>query len=79
MATPPPDPDLYEQLVVLSQDAFDAGLYDVAYHTLSAALHWANSAHDLARLEEVATVARVQRAQLAVHAPAHPIGVEAAT
>lgn len=31
--------NLYQRLFALNQEAFDAGLYDVAYHALMGALH----------------------------------------
>lgn len=68
-ATPPPD--LYERLIAISQEAAAAALYEVAYHTLVAALHCADTAGNSVRLHEVLTLAATQRTRLLTQAPDH--------
>ena len=76
--TTPPEADPYIQLLAISQEVFDAQLYEVAYHALMAALHCADSAQDEDRLIEVATVAQAQRDRLATESPHHLIAPQAA-
>src|SRR5215216_1289721 len=73
-----PGPDLYTRLLASSQDAFAAEFYEVAYHALMAALHYADSTQDAARLQEVATVAQTHQARLATESPEHLIAPRAA-
>jgi hypothetical protein len=63
--------DLYEQLVMLSQEALAAGHYEAAYHALTAAMHVADDTSDAERLREVARLARVQRDHIDRAAPGH--------
>src|SRR5215212_7539826 len=78
MDTPPLDPDLYLRLLAISDEAFAAELYEVAYHALLAALHWADTAHDVVRLQEVRARAQEQRDWVAVQAPEHRHAPQAA-
>ncbi len=54
---------MFERLMTLNREAFDAGHYNTAYHTLAAALHVAYAHQDAAGL---ATVERLAEEQLAV-------------
>jgi hypothetical protein len=53
----------FVQLMALNHEAFDAGYYSTAYHTLAAALHLAYAHQDA---EGLATVERLAGEQLAV-------------
>jgi hypothetical protein len=48
---------MFERLMMLNREAFDAGHYNTAYHALAAALHEAQEhqvAEDLCRVQQVA-------------------------
>ncbi|HUS13919.1 MAG TPA: hypothetical protein VM536_02775 [Chloroflexia bacterium] len=77
-SSPHLDPDLYRRLLVDNHDAFAAGLYEVAYHALAAALHWADTARDANRLHEIQNQAHAQRAWIVANAPTHRISPQAA-
>jgi len=62
---------LYERLLSLSQEAHRAGLHEVAYHALSAAMHAAESAGDAGAVAAVAPEARRQIDWIDGHAPSH--------
>jgi hypothetical protein len=56
-------PSLYEAFLAFNRQAFAAGYYNTAYHTLAAALQ---AAHERQDAEGVARVARLAREQGAV-------------
>jgi hypothetical protein len=78
METPAFDPDLYQRLVVISHEAFALALYEVAYHALLGALHWADTVHDVERLREVHAIGIAQRAWIVRYAPDHRIAPQMA-
>ena len=61
--------NLYEQLVALSERAFDQQLYETAFHTLNAALHCAFVLSDEERLRRIEMMAREQSAWIDTHDP----------
>jgi hypothetical protein len=62
---------LLERLLEASSDAAQLGEYEVAYHALMAALHAAESARDLAGVDQVAATAREQEAVMESIQPPH--------
>ncbi len=52
--------DLYNRLISINKEAFDAGLFDVAYHVLAAALHCAKNIETGSPLEDIAQIAALQ-------------------
>ncbi len=52
--------DLYSRLISLNKEAFEAGLFDVAYHILAAALHCAKNIESGTPLEDIAKIASQQ-------------------
>jgi hypothetical protein len=58
---------LFERLMTLNHEAFDAGHYNTAYHLLAAALHEADD-----DVQRCATVQRCAEEQLAWIDAAHP-------
>lgn len=61
--------DLYQRLMHINQEAFALEQYDVAYHTLMAALHCAQTLNDLAGLVEVERIASNQLEWIDAHHP----------
>jgi hypothetical protein len=51
---------MFERLMALNREAFEAGNYNTAYHTLAAALHVASAHQDA---EGLATVERLAAEQ----------------
>jgi hypothetical protein len=70
--------DLYTRLLVASQEAMEREQYEVAYHALSAALHFAQDTRDAERLDEVANVALSQLAYINVNAPSNLMSTKSA-
>src|SRR5262245_36243034 len=62
---------MFERCIVLNREAFDAGHYNTAYHTLAAALHEAHEQQDADPLCRVQQVAEEQIAWLDRVAPAY--------
>jgi hypothetical protein len=53
--------DIYKQLMSISQEVLVRGMYETAYHTLCAALHYATHSGDEQRLRLVEQAAKEQR------------------
>ncbi len=62
---------LYEQLKQVNHEAFGAGLYSVAYHSLAAALQCAREQPDNRNLKEIARVAVEELVWIDQHAPGY--------
>jgi hypothetical protein len=69
---------LFAQLMALNREAFAAGYYSTAYHTLAAALHVAYAHHDAAGLAMVERLAGEQLALIDATAPAYEYSTQAA-
>ena len=67
---------LYERLLELSGEAHGAGLHEVAYHALSAAMHAAESAGNTGAVAAVGREARKQINWIDAHAPAHRLSTK---
>jgi hypothetical protein len=61
--------NLYQRLMSINQEAFAGGYYDIAYHTLAAALHCAQSLNDEKGLSGVERVAEEQLEWIDLHHP----------
>src|SRR3712207_5973483 len=70
--------DRYEALMVMSEQAFADRQYEVAYHTLSAAMHCAEALGDERRLRTVEQTARMQRDWINSYDPAHRLSRQSA-
>ncbi len=64
--------DLCSRLMAISQEALDAGHFDVAYHALAAALHLATEEKDREALRQVEKAATEQLSWIDTHAPDYP-------
>jgi hypothetical protein len=60
-----------DQLLRIGQQAFEAGHYEVAYHSLMAALHCASDDADEARVRRVELAANEQQAWIDRYVPSH--------
>jgi hypothetical protein len=69
---------LFAQLMALNREAFDAGYYSTAYHTLAAALHVAYAHQDAAGLATVERLAGEQLALIDATAPEYEYSTQAA-
>jgi hypothetical protein len=63
--------DLLEELFKVNAAAIAEGRYEVAYHTLMAALHVADSRGDLIALERITQAVREQEAIVEAVRPSH--------
>ncbi len=70
--------DLYSQSIAANLKAFEAGLYDVAYHLLSAALHSAKSLDSDQPLLEVERIATKQLEWIDLHHPEYEHSTQSA-
>jgi hypothetical protein len=70
---------LMEQLLRINTDTYQAGLYEVAYHVLAAALHCADELADPELVTAVQELAERQQAELDQGVPAHPLSTTGAT
>lgn len=71
--------DLYEGSLAIGRQAIDAGLFEVAFHALSAALHCAERLEDVARVQAIDDVARETQQRIDREHPDHRIGSRAAS
>ncbi|HEU4404460.1 MAG TPA: hypothetical protein VFS43_04125 [Polyangiaceae bacterium] len=71
MAAPDEANDVYATLLEVNAWAMRAGLYEVAYHALAAALHLAESLADPKRFDTVAALAERQQEHIDEHEPGH--------
>ena len=62
---------MFDRLIALNREAFEAGHYTTAYHLLAAALHEAHEHHAARLLFRVQHVAETQLAWIDSFAPAH--------
>jgi hypothetical protein len=70
---------IYDQLLDINKDAFEQGLYEVAYHTLAAALHCATQIRGQAPLIALEQRARQQKDWIDASAPEHPVSSQSAS
>lgn len=52
---------VYDSLIVISQKALETGHYEVAYHALAAAMHYARDEGNKERLANIETIAQAQQ------------------
>jgi hypothetical protein len=71
--------DLYQRLMSINQEAFTLDQYDIAYHTLMAALHCAQTLKDIAGLVEVEHVAYKQLESIDAHHPEYEHSTQSAS
>ncbi len=71
--------DLYQRLVQINQEAFAGEQYDVAYHSLMAALHCAQSLDDVQGLAEAERLANEELAWIDEHHPEYEHSTRSAT
>jgi hypothetical protein len=69
---------LFAHLIALNHEAFDAGYYSTAYHTLAAALHMAYAHQDAEGLARVEHLAREQLAVIDATDPEYEYSTQAA-
>ncbi len=69
---------MYDQLLEMNRAAFKAGGYEVAFHTLSSAIHCARYLSDEQRLATVERIATEQGEWIDAHAPTHAISSHSA-
>ena len=69
---------IYESCLAIGRQAIDAGLFEVAFHSLSAALHCAERLDDLARTKTIETIADETQQRIDREFPGHRIGSKAA-
>jgi hypothetical protein len=76
-AQPVPEPR-YDALLRLDHEALAAAQCEIAYHALTAALHCAEAARELGRIERVAALAEEHRRTIDAEDPQHRLGSAAA-
>ena len=69
---------LYDQFLATSRTAIDAGLFEAAFHGLSAATHCADVLGDVARIHEIERIADKTQDQIDSEKPDHRIGSKSA-
>ena len=69
MAEPSISQDLYDRLIVINKEAYNAQLFDAAYHALASALH---CTQDLELDQPLADVAKLAKEQLSEIDQQHP-------
>ena len=70
---------MYDQLMQINQDAFEQGHYEVAYHTLAAALHCGLLLEEQGVLEALEQRALQQRDWIDTYASAHHLSSQSAS
>jgi hypothetical protein len=70
--------DHYEQLMVITELAFADRHYEVAYHTLAAAMHCVEDLGDKQRLSMVEQTAHLQREWIDTYDPGHRLSSQSA-
>jgi hypothetical protein len=73
-----PADELYEHLLQLHDDTFEAERYELSYHVLAAALHAAEELNSVELLKSVQGVAAKRQAVIDQLRPQHRISSEAA-
>ncbi|MBV9229910.1 MAG: hypothetical protein JOZ18_11395 [Chloroflexi bacterium] len=80
MSSPEPQHDaLYEQLMSISHQAYLDQAYEVAYHTLCAAMYRARDLNNVHHLREVLQEADTQKRTLDRAHPEHPLSSSSAS
>jgi hypothetical protein len=69
---------LFEQLFAISRDAHARRQHEVAYHSLSAAMHAAEDAHDAQSLRTIVQEAQTQISWIDHNAPGHRLSTTSA-
>ena len=75
---PAAEPALFERLLAASREAHGHGQYEVAYHALTAAMHFADDMADVQGLAEVGREAEEQIAYIDRVAPGHRLSTRSA-
>ncbi len=70
---PDPADKLYNRLMQLQEEAFEAGRFEVAYHLMAAALHAAEELHRVDLLDELGRRASSRQTELDSREPEHAI------
>lgn len=70
--------DMYEQLMAISQEALMNQHYETAYHSLAAAMHYAQDLGDQERLLAVESVAKEHQNLIDTQTPEHRMATQAA-
>ena len=70
--------NIFEKSLEIGRRAIDAGLFEVAFHCLSAALHCAERLDDVARAKTIGDLADETRRRIDREHPDHRIGSKAA-
>lgn len=68
--------DMYSRLMAISQEAFESGLYETAYHALCAAMHQANTTSNEDNLKAVQQAAKTQMDWIDTNAVKHKMSTE---
>ena len=71
-------PSLYERLLALSREAHARGQHESAYHALTAAMHAADDAGDIAALVTIRREAEAQITAIDRDAPEHRLSTSSA-
>jgi len=61
--------DMYRDLMRMNRQSFEGGKFDIAYHTLTSALHCAQELQDTRSLREIERTANEQLAYIDAHHP----------
>lgn len=70
--------DMCQQLMSISQEALVSGHYETAYHTLCAAMHYAEAVGDEQGLRLVEQTAKEHRDWIDTHSPEHRMSTQSA-
>jgi hypothetical protein len=76
--TPDAADKLYQRLMQIHEQAFEAGRFQVAYHVMAAAVHAAEEFNSVESLEQVEVLARSRQAELDEREPEHAISTASA-
>jgi len=71
-------PSLFVRLLAESREAHACGQHEVAYHALTAAMHAADDAADVAALETAGLEAAAQLQHIDQHTPEHRLSTKSA-
>lgn len=69
---------LYDRFLAATREALEAGLFEAAFHGLSATLHCAETLGEIARVHEVERLADETQSHIDREEPDHRIGSNAA-
>jgi hypothetical protein len=73
MQAEPEADKLYRTLMQMHEEAFAAGMFEVSYHLLAAAMHAAEDANDVDRLKAVEGLATQRQAEIDRTQPHHSV------